>query len=74
MHQENDFAGRIQEKSDTDIAALNEARDDINLCVEEEFKETSAWTDQMANRNESLQEDIDQFLDKRLQRVVPTGK
>ncbi|XP_065071676.1 kinesin-like protein KIF11 [Rhopilema esculentum] len=74
MHQENDFAGRIQEKSDTDIAALNEARDDINLCVEEEFKETSAWTDQLTSRNESLQEDIDQFLDKRLQRVVPTGE
>ena len=74
MHQELQFAERIENKKHADTVSLNEMRDTANQCVVEELDACASYTQMTLDQHNTLKEDVDSFLQEGLQRVVPTGK
>ena len=73
MHKETQFASRLDDKRQLDIASLNDAKNDINHCVINEQDACALRTQSTLDQYESLKENVDGFLNEDLKRVIPTG-
>ena len=73
MHKETQFASRLDDKRQLDIASLNDAKNDINHCVINEQDACALHTQSTLDQYESLKENVDGFLNEDLKRVIPTG-
>ena len=74
MHQENEFANRIQEKTINDINGLNAGKDDAINSIEQESNESSTRLEENLENHVKFEDQIDNFLLEGLRKVVPTGE
>ena len=74
MHQENEFANRVQEKTNNDISEVNAGKDDAVSSIEHESNESNARLEENLEKHVKLEDQIDNFLHEGLQKIVPTGK
>ena len=73
LHQETQFASRLDNKKQLDIASLNDAKNDVNHCVINEQDACALHTQSTLDQYETLKENVDSFLSDDLKRVIPTG-
>jgi len=73
LHKETQFASRLDDKRQLDIASLNDAKNDINHSVINEQDACALHTQSTLDQYESLKENVDGFLNEDLKRVIPTG-
>ena len=74
MHHENEFANRIQEKTNNDVNEMNAGKDDAVSNIEQESNESNARLEENVEKHVKLEDQIDNFLHEGLRKVVPTGE